>query len=307
MNENLKQLRDQVARKAYLEELLANLENEKRELDKNVFRLGELLESENSDVEKFEKTTLASLLYKAMGKREERLDKERREAYAAKLKYDTAVAELEDAESRIDRIRLELRSLSGCEPKYKNALKDRIEFVKTTGGEIAEKVTALEDRAVFVEKNKTELEEAIEAGKKAMAYVCEVADKLEHAHGLSTWDIMGGGLLADMAKHEALDDAQRTVQCLQIELRNFKTELADVRVSADFSVNIDGFVRTADYFFDGFFVDFEVRSRIEQAQNDIEITRGLLNEALRNLQKMLEENLELAKQTDMELEALIVE
>ena len=34
---------------------------------------------------------------------------------------------------------------------------------------------------------------------------------------------MGGGLMADLAKYEELDDAQEQIEQLQVELRRFKT------------------------------------------------------------------------------------
>ena len=45
---------------------------------------------------------------------------------------------------------------------------------------------------------------------------------------------MGGGLMADLAKYEELDDAQEQIEQLQVELRRFKTELSDVEITADF-------------------------------------------------------------------------
>ena len=141
--------------------------------------------------------------------------------------------------------------------------------------------------------------------QKAKAIAADVGYKLDDAKGYSTWDIMGGGILADIAKHGALDEAQHLIQSLQIQLRSFKTELADVSINADFQVNIDGFLRTADWFFDGFFVDLEVRERISNAQNEISITEGLLNEALRNLDTVLKQNLSHAEEVTKELEQLV--
>ena len=36
--------------------------------------------------------------------------------------------------------------------------------------------------------------------------------------------------MADLAKYEELDDAQKQIEQLQVELRRFKTELADVEI-----------------------------------------------------------------------------
>ena len=80
---------------------------------------------------------------------------------------------------------------------------------------------------------KRELLEAINAGKTALHTVNEVLETLDNAEGWSTWDVMGGGLMADLAKYEELDNAQEQVEQLQVELRRFKTELADVEITAD--------------------------------------------------------------------------
>ena len=69
---------------------------------------------------------------------------------------------------------------------------------------------------------------------------------------------MGGGLMADLAKYEELDDAQKQIEQLQVELRRFKTELADVEITADLQVTVDSFLKFADFFFDGLFADWAV-------------------------------------------------
>ena len=47
--------------------------------------------------------------------------------------------------------------------------------------------------------------------------------------------------MADLAKYEELDDAQEQIEQLQVELRRFKTELADVEITADLQVAVDSF------------------------------------------------------------------
>ena len=83
-----------------------------------------------------------------------------------------------------------------------------------------------------------ELLEAINAGKTALYTVNEVRETLDNAEGWSTWDVMGGGLMADLAKYEELDNAQKQVEQLQVELRRFKTELSDVEITADLQVTL---------------------------------------------------------------------
>ena len=134
-----------------------------------------------------------------------------------------------------------------------------------------------------------ELLEAINAGKTALHTVNEVLETLDNAEGWSTWDVMGGGLMADLAKYEELDDAQEQIEQLQVELRRFKTELADVEITADLQVTVDSFLKFADFFFDGLFADWAVLDHINQAQSRVENTKGQIKRVLALLKKMRED------------------
>ena len=57
-------------------------------------------------------------------------------------------------------------------------------------------------------------------------------------------------------------------------------------ISADFQVNIDGFLRVADYVFDGIFADWAVLDRINQAQVQVENTRAQICAVLDYLRQM---------------------
>ena len=84
-----------------------------------------------------------------------------------------------------------------------------------------------------LQNQKRELQEAISAGQIALECTDRILESLGSAEGWGTWDLFGGGIIADMAKHSHLDDAQAMVEELQTQLRRFKTELADVTISAE--------------------------------------------------------------------------
>ena len=88
-----------------------------------------------------------------------------------------------------------------------------------------------------------------------------------------------------MAKHSHLDEAQGQVERLQGALRRFKTELCDVEIIADMQVNIEGFLRFADYFFDGLFVDWSVMNRISEAQGKVKNVKGQISSLLGKLNR----------------------
>lgn len=117
--------------------------------------------------------------------------------------------------------------------------------------------------------------------------VKNIQTSLDSAESWGTWDLFGGGLLTDLSKHDELDNAQAMVEKLQIQLRRFKSELADVAVDADLQISVDGFTRFADFFFDGLFADWAVMDRIDQAQIQVRRTRGQIEGVLRKLEGMI--------------------
>ena len=111
--------------------------------------------------------------------------------------------------------------------------------------------------------------------------------------------------MADLAKHSRLDDAQESVEYLQSQLRAFRTELADVTISADFQVNIDGFLRVADYVFDGIFADWAVLDQINRSQAQVEDTRDQISGVLHHLHQMTDQAEEERAGLQQEIERLV--
>ena len=66
-------------------------------------------------------------------------------------------------------------------------------------------------------------------------------------------------------------------------MRKFKTELTDVEIISDMQVNIDGFLRFADYFFDGLFADWSVMNRISEAQSQVKKVKSQIGSLLGKL------------------------
>lgn len=285
-DEELRALREQMERKRQLEAMLKDLRAQRWELTARVSELEKVKLEEQADVDRLEGHSLAAFFYGVIGKMDEKLTQERQEAYAARVKYDAAVRELSAVEEDLERKENEYRRLEGCEERYAQVLREKREVLKTAGGETAEAILALEERLAALGSQQKELSEAVSAGQCALVTANEILNSLDSAHGWATWDMLGGGLVADLAKHSHLDSAQAAVEQLQVELRRFKMELADVTIYADLQVSIDGFLRFADYFFDGLFVDWAVMDRISQSQTAVEETRWKITEVLDRLNAM---------------------
>ena len=79
---------------------------------------------------------------------------------------------------------------------------------------------------------------------------------------------------------------QEQVERLQVELRRFKTELADVEINAELQVTVEGFMRFADFFFDNLFTDWAVLDHIGHAKAQVRDTRKQIERVLARLKRI---------------------
>ena len=306
-DEKLKALQEKISRSRQLTSMLNELRIQRDTIAARVRELETIKMDGQADVDRLEGRSLASFFCNVIGKMDERLNKEREEAYAARVKYDAAARELEAIDGDIQRCESELSGLRGCEREYEAILQEKANAVKSAGGARAEEILKLEERHTYLGSQKKELREAISAGNSARSTAESVLSSLGSAEGWGTWDLLGGGLLADMAKHSHLDEAQGAIERLQSQLRRFKTELADVTIHADMQVNVDGFLRFADYFFDGLFADWAVMDKISQSQSQVQSTKNQIDSVLSRLNSMMSAAEREQAQTKSQLDALVLE
>ena len=284
-DDNLVQLQQKAAMKKQLEAKLNELHTQRREYDREVISLRVAFHREQEDVEKLEGRSLANYFFQVIGKLDDKLDKEHRDAYAARVKLDAAERELAGIEQDIQDIQSRLAEARIAEVQFKEELEKKRAALKAAGAE--EQILVLEGRIGALEAQKREIKEAISAGYSARGTAERILSELDDADGWNTWDLIGGGgIITHMAKHSHLDEAQDLVQELQSKLRHFKTELADISIHANMQVNIDGFLRFADYFFDGLFADWAVGDRISQSQSSVQRTKDQINQMLGKLSNM---------------------
>jgi len=286
-DEQLRDLQEQISRFRQQTAKRRELLNQKNTLQEQVRRLETVMRNEQADVEKLEGHSLAAFYYYVIGKRDERLTAERQEAYAAKVKYDSAAGELEAVAAEIRALDAELLQLRGCEQRYEAVLQAKKSALKEAGSPHAEEILQLEERMAFLESQRKELREAISAGTSAQSTAERVLTSLSRAENWGTVDLLGGGLVSDLAKHSHLDTAQTEIAYLQTQLRRFKTELADIQIHADTQVNVDGFLRFADFFFDGLFADWSVMGKIRNSQDSVSNTLSQVRRVLSRLNSML--------------------
>ena len=282
----LKKLQEEAAKKAGLELRIRELNRQKEELTVRARQLVWIKSIEQSDVDRLEGHSLAAFFFGVIGKMDEKLNKEREEAYAAKVKYDTAAYELMAVSEELEQCQAQLRRLKSCEQRYEEMLKEKSREMKRAAGLPGKEILKLEEQETYLESQKREVQEAIRAGREALDTSDAILLSLGSAENWGTWDLIGGGLMTDMIKHSKLDEAQNQVTTLQETLRRFKTELADIEIQADLQVGVDGFMRFADVFFDGLFVDWAVMNKISNSKSQVQDTKAQIERVLNHLHSL---------------------
>lgn len=129
-----------------------------------------------------------------------------------------------------------------------------------------------------------EKREAIDAGNKALESLRTAKENLDSAHNWGLFDMFAGGLISSLAKRSKMKQARQHMEQAKWDLRNFSKELKDVNMISHLDIETDDFLSFADWFFDGFFVDWMVQDRINTARDQVEEAIQRLKVILRELE-----------------------
>ena len=83
-----------------------------------------------------------------------------------------------------------------------------------------------------------------------------------------------------------MDQAKRNMEQAKYDLRGFSRELNDVNMACNLNINTGDFLSFADYFFDGFVVDWVVQDRINNAKRQVEEAIRRTESIVNQLQRM---------------------
>lgn len=306
MRDELSLLEAQLTYKKRLESMANELREQRAVLQQKVALLEQKMILEKKDVDRLEGKSLSAFYYHAFGKINEKLEGERREYYAARVKYDAAVRELKAVELDLECTEEDLQDLQDCEQRYARAMEEKRRAIKVSGTEQAQEFLEKEQDLNFLKAQERELEEAITAGTAALRVANDVVLSLKHVEGLGLFERLGTSFLTDMAKREVLDDAQKNVEQLQIQLQRFNKELADVKVRANLAVGMGKLLKFTDTYFENLLSVETPVERMKESARKVDETRDLILGMLRQLQSRLEEVRHRQTTMQAELNELII-
>ncbi|WP_409272753.1 hypothetical protein V1499_22515 [Neobacillus sp. SCS-31] len=268
---------------------LADYEQELARVEERIAELQSQFESEQDDVVKLERFSLANLLTTLAGTKEETLTKEKQEMIAAQHKLSEARKTKDDIDKEIGLLREKLENVESSKWEYQRLLKQKEEMIKESSLPFAGKLFELIEKEAELKSSLTELNEAIAAGRNVKRALEDALESLERAGAWGQFDLFGGGTISGMIKHQHIDAAEKNLYRAQGSMRKFQKELLDVKEEAYLDINISGMLKFADFFFDGFIVDYMVQSKITHSVEETRHQYRKVAEILTKLEKMQED------------------
>lgn len=216
----LRELHQKVLRKRTLIRELSALHFKQQELDSKVKDLEKRKQAEQKDVDRLEKGGITSFFYSVIGKKEERLEKERAEAVDAMRQYEDAFLELEGVNRSIELKETELATLDGYEEKFDKMLQGKRRLLDNSASEAEREILKVEKELAFAREQGALLEEAVKLGERILDYVKQIQETLGEAEKVAIAQ-SASGMSTGIRKSELLSQAQKQVAMLQPLLKEF--------------------------------------------------------------------------------------
>lgn len=304
LNERLVEVKENMRLKTKYEDHIERLHSYIKKEEQNRYKLRTQLESEQEDVTRLETFTLTNIFYTITGRKLEKIDKEQQEVLTAKLKYSESVQTIRDMEQEMAEYQKKMLSVSRANEEYQQILREKERLIHDENSVWSEQLYDIAEKEANLTGALKEYGEAIAAGRQAVSTLNMAVRSLQSAKNWSTVDMIGGGLITTAMKHSNFDDAKHYIHSSQSTLRQFQEELLDIKNHYEANVEIGGMLTFADYFFDGFIVDWIVHGKINESYSQTQSTLASVTRVLNditNQKDRLENELQTIKQERLNL------
>ncbi|MGG6313830.1 hypothetical protein [Paenibacillus macerans] len=280
LNARMTELKEQGRNQEKLDRRLKDLRQELTGLKEERQRWQVKLAAEEEDVRKLSAMSLSNLLATLLGNKAEKLEREQREVLEAKVKYDAADAAVRDIERQIADLERKLLEVGSWENDYERAFQAKERQILQENGELRE----LAEREAVLTVQLKEVDEALRAGQSAQSDLSAAEEDLHSAKNWGTYDMLGGGMLSTHIKHGRIDEAMSHIHTARQSLQRFERELRDVGTNGPDNLEIGGFLKFSDYFFDGLVSDWLVQGQINDSLDQVRANSAAVNEVQRGLE-----------------------
>ena len=117
--------------------------------------------------------------------------------------------------------------------------------------------------------NELQINQAINLTNQLISTLDDAERQLSSARNWGFIDVLGGGLITDLIKHTKLSNAQSSMDRVNYLLQELKRVLGGISMPGDYSMNVNGFLTFADFFFDSGIVDVYVTAKIMNSLSEV--------------------------------------
>lgn len=306
MSRELEALHQQLKRLDDLQQQLKTVNRNIGTMESKLPGLEQSVRDEQSDVDRMESGGITSFVYGILGRQEEKLEKERREARQAREQYQGALNTLQELHRQRELLSDFIAQLGSVQRTYQQRYEAERQKLLQSSGPLGARLRQLEEDGRQLRSLEQELIEARDAGEAVMDQIDRIRKSLSSASTWGTVDLFTDGFFADVAKYSHMDDAQAEMQELNRLLRRFSKELKDVDTHVNLSADIGSGMRFADFFFDGFFTDAMALNRIDRAKNQVEDIASQVQRHLDTVSRRLSSVTSTLQQKSQEAQNLIL-
>ncbi|WP_219471493.1 hypothetical protein [Nonomuraea rhizosphaerae] len=288
IDRKLRESREQVRQFEHLASRRKTITLQAREVTALIGELETQSVKEERDVARLEGRLggfLAGIMSPFSGPRDERLTRERAEAEAALDRLHGQRRRLEELTADLKTTERELAAVSGAPEAYRKILADKERLLIDVGDPRGLQLARTAQKLADTQADLREYGEAIRAGTAAGEALSIVLRLLGKAQGASTWDLFGGGGLADMVEHGHLTRADQAAWHAQRALDVFSRELADIGWTTDLQLPKVDTRWFADTFFDNIITDALKHQRINRTRDAVAAMAQWVDEALQRLSR----------------------
>ena len=274
-NAKLVELFEKIQRKNHLEAVLKELRENIAQLEPEVRKLMTQMYIEQEDVEKLEGNGIKAFFTALSGKKTEKLEKEREEAYDAKKKYDAANIQLETMKNELKRYIDEYNEVRYLVPDYEKAIKEKIEYIKEMKSPAAKKIVELDKQIEEMMKKNNELRHLRTLANRAIGTAEHMKTVLTQVKKLNTKDMLGmdmasSGQHVAREKHELMSQAETLNNNLFAELYDLEKQTRGVAVKNNISIRTTKVGYIMDWQFDNFSQDLDTMISVNKALKNLD-------------------------------------
>jgi len=133
------------------------------------------------------------------------------------------------------------------------------------------------------------IEHAVNSANEALYHLTNAENFLNSAGNWGIFDMLGGKLIASVAKHSKMSQANEEILLAKQHIQEVSYFLKDQIDYIDVDLNVDGLLSFADTFLDSFIMDMVVQGRINDAKTQVREAISTMEGVLDALSEIEEE------------------